>query len=211
MISHLKLIEMKNLLIFLFLLAFFGCSDHKKSDLESEEIHKFVNWLFSEENLQKDTLVFIQAEANTTWRSEYSNDVFTVDDLKESKNLSDKSLSSFLRPEDLDKIFSESNTDFRFDSDLLSNHIHLLNDEDVAKIKLEPLDFQTNGKIDFAGKYQGFEVLSKPVFFQDYRYCFVFIESVSWDLSSSGSGLGFYEKKNGKWEKIAVVPLNMAG
>jgi len=73
------------------------------------------------------------------------------------------------------------------------------------------LDFQTNGEIEFAGKYQGFEILSKPIFFQDYRYCFIYIETVSWDLSSGGSGIAFYENKNGKWEKVAVIPLNMAG
>lgn len=204
---------MKNFLQIFLAITIIGCSNSEKSksNLESEKIHEFVNWLYSKENLIDDTLVFLQADVTTTWRGEYLSDIAAVDDLKESRSLSNKSLNSFLRPEDLEKIFAESNIAFRFDSILLSNHIQLLNKEEIEKIKLDPLDFQTNGEIEFAGKYQGFEILSKPIFFQDYRYCFIYIETVSWDLSSGGSGIAFYENKNGKWEKVAVIPLSMAG
>jgi hypothetical protein len=202
---------MKNILLLFLVFTFLGCSNPKKSNLESEKIHEFVNWLYSKENLIDDTLVFLQADVNTAWRGEYLSDIAAVDDLKENKSLSSKSLNSFLRSEDLEEIFSESNIAFRFDSVLMSNHIQLLNKEDIEKIKHDPLDFQNNGIIQFAGKYQGFEILSKPIFFQDYRYCFIYLETVSLDLSSGGSGIGFYENKNGKWEKVAVIPLNMAG
>lgn len=202
---------MKNLLMILLIGLCLGCSKSNDPILETKEIHQFINWLFAEENLVNDSLVFIQAKVSTTWRNEYLNEVYSIHDLKEHSGLSKQPISSFLRQEDLDKVFSESKIDFRFTKDLLSRHIKLLDNEVIEKVRLDPIDFQKNGGIEFSGKYQSFQILSKPIFFQDYRYCFIFIETVSWDLSSGGSGIGFYEKKKGKWEKIGVIPLVMSG
>lgn len=158
--------------------------------------------------------VLVSNQAVTDWMKRANLDSYNLGDLIINNNLglgtfkSENFQSDFLSASDYQKLCKESLRDFQFKPEHIPNNVSLVPDEYIHQLIEEfKVDWQTP-KIGITAWYS----FSKPVFFQNYKYAFVYYErfTISSPMVNGGSSILFCEKDNhGKWKVIFSQMLMM--
>ncbi|WP_130275057.1 hypothetical protein [Cecembia calidifontis] len=184
------------------------------TDREVKETRLLVKSLVAGEANHIVDTVLVSNQAVTDWIERAGLDSCILGDLIMNNKLelglfkSENFESDFLSESDYEKLCRESVVDFRFSQ----KHVP----EDVSIVPYEYIQgllekFRVDGQTPEIGVIAWYS-FSRPVFFQSYKYAFVYYErfTISAPMIDGGTSLLFFEKcDDGEWKLILSQMLMM--
>jgi hypothetical protein len=182
---------------------------------DTKETRLLIKGLVTEESNKNIDTIFIVNQAKNDWIKKANLDSCNLGDLIMNNKLKLGTIKSgnfkpdFLTKSDYEKLCNESMKAFLFKAMHIPNNVSLVPNEYIHQLIEE---FKVNWQTPKIGTIAWYS-FSKPVFFQNYRYAFVYYErfTISSPMVSGGTALVFCEKDiDGKWKVIFSQMLLMA-
>jgi len=183
-------------------------------DRELNETRLLMKSLVREEANNTVDTVLVSNQAVTDWIERAGLDSCILGDLITNNKLglglfkSENFKPDFLTKSDYEKLCRESVEDFQFSPRHVPENVSVVPHEYIQGLLEEfRVDWQTP-EIGLIAWYS----FSKPVFFQGYKYAFVYYSrfTISAPMIDGGTSLLFFEKNdNGDWELILSQMLMM--
>lgn len=188
-----------------------GCTDKK-----TKEIKHLMESLLSEEINKLADTVFITNHAVTNWVERAELESCHIGDmimdrewslgLFKAENFQPK---DFLTASDYDKLCRESIMEFQFGPEHVPEGVSVVTYDYIEKLLEETVLYDGTSEL----KTFAFYHFSKPVFFQRYRYAFLYYErlSIVGPMTGMSKSLLFFEKREtGEWNLILSQTLILA-
>lgn len=202
---------MKKIIFITFsLLLILSCKDRAL-----KETRLLMETLVREEVNNIVDTVLISNQAANDWIERAGLDSCALGELITNNNLglglikSENFEADFLTESDYEKLCRESMVDFIFSSDDFPKDVSVVSYLYIQKLFEE---FKVNGQTPEIGKVAWYS-FSKPVFFQGYKYAFIYYErfTIMAPMVGGSTSLLFYEKgEDEKWKLILSKTLIFA-
>lgn len=195
--------------IILFSFSTLACTDR-----EMKETRLLMKSLIRDEVKYSLDTVLISNQAVADWVERAGMDSCNLGDLIINNKLglglvkSENFKSDFLAESDYEKLCRESVVEFQFSPGHFPENISVVPFEYIQKLLEE---FKVDGQTPEIGKTAWYS-FSKPVFFQEYKYAFMYYErfTITSPMIDGGTSLLFFEKgKDGEWKLVLSQTLMM--
>lgn len=182
------------------------------TDRESKEIRLLMKSLIRDEVRYSVETILVSNRTVTDWVKRAGMDTCIIEDLITNNKLgllkSESFNPDFLNEINYEKLCRESVADFRFSQKHFPENVSVVPYEYIQMLLKE---FKVDGQTPEIGRTDWYS-LSKPVFFQGYKYAFVYCErfTISAPMIDGGTTLLFFEKcDDGEWKWILSKMLTM--
>jgi hypothetical protein len=191
----------KKIILILAIVFISSCGNKEKMETQA-----LIETIFERELERGDTIYLVE-DSFSDWISvadaEICNFKLIEDILNWNKN-KPVNLSDIYTLTDVEKICRESQVEFKFDQNLVSNKIKVIPIIQIEKMFKEfDKMMKEDNSVIFTKDMERFKTyfeISKPVFTRNYKYAFIYKAHHTFPIESEGPAIFILKKENGEWK-----------